>query len=45
MTALLVASPTRWKTIDLLSDWDKIQPAWDEFVAAIRKEVFFTPRP
>ncbi len=32
MSTLLTATPTTWQTIDLQSDWERYQPAWDEFV-------------
>ncbi|HEX4412604.1 MAG TPA: GNAT family N-acetyltransferase [Lacipirellulaceae bacterium] len=41
MTALLAANSTRWKTIDLLRDWDAFQPAWDDFVARHPKGSIF----
>jgi serine/alanine adding enzyme len=43
VTAVLTANSTRWKTINLLSDWEEFQPAWDEFVARHPKgSVFHT---
>ena len=41
MAALLTASSTRWKTINLLSDWDEFQPAWDDFVSRHHKGSIF----
>ncbi len=32
MATVLTEQSTSWQVIDLLSDWDRIQPAWDEFV-------------
>jgi CelD/BcsL family acetyltransferase involved in cellulose biosynthesis len=43
VTALLTASSTRWKTINLLTDWEEFQPVWDEFVTQHPKgSVFHT---
>jgi serine/alanine adding enzyme len=32
VTTLLTAISTSWKAVNLLSDWDEFQPAWDDFV-------------
>jgi lipid II:glycine glycyltransferase (peptidoglycan interpeptide bridge formation enzyme) len=32
VSTLVAAQPTTWRTIDLQSDWERYQPAWDEFV-------------
>jgi CelD/BcsL family acetyltransferase involved in cellulose biosynthesis len=43
VTTLLTAKSTSWKAANLLSDWDNIRPAWDEFVEGHPKgSVFHT---
>jgi serine/alanine adding enzyme len=32
VTALLESTDTRWQTVDLMTDWQRLQPAWDDFV-------------
>jgi hypothetical protein len=43
VTSLLATSKTDWQTVDLRTDWQRLQPAWDELVARHPKgSVFHT---